>query len=75
MNQCDKLQNKAVGFFDGSDSRNNPVSLIARQVLQKPEEVVSDIPQLQDIFKQFYGLNYKTAASLKTGGLKFRKGV
>lgn len=38
MNLYDRLRNKAIGFFDGSDPRNNVVSLIQRHVVERPDE-------------------------------------
>ncbi|MBF0499780.1 MAG: AMP-binding protein [Candidatus Riflebacteria bacterium] len=37
MSLLDKYRNKAIGFFDGKDKRNNVVSLIERHVQEKPD--------------------------------------
>lgn len=44
MNHFDRLHNKAIGFFDGSDPRNNVVSLIQRHMVERPDEIAFKWP-------------------------------
>lgn len=47
--EFDKFHNKAIGFFDGNDPRNNVVSLIQRHMLTKPDEVAFKWPDKEKI--------------------------
>jgi len=39
MSECEKHQNRSIGFFDGIDARNNVVSLIERHRNNKPRGI------------------------------------
>lgn len=45
MNLYDRLHNQAIGFFDGSDPRNNVVSLMQRHVVERPDEIAFMLPE------------------------------
>ncbi len=53
MNIYDKLHNKAIGFFAGSDPRNNVIALIQRHMLERPDEIAFKWPNREKMPKQW----------------------